>query len=76
MRPGHIGLGVNRLQPHVPHQPLHPLTINGMAPHPQCSQASGAIERHPDILFVNKPHEPALFRTNLGLIIAGQTAYL
>lgn len=52
-----MGLGINRLQAHQLHQPLHPLMVDGVPLPLQVSRHSGpAIERGAGVLFINQSH--------------------
>ena len=52
-------LRLDRLKPHHPHQPLHPLGIDSVAHHPRAGRhPQHPIERALRELFVDQPHEP------------------
>ena len=53
------GLGVNRLQAHDAHQPLHPLAVDRLAlPDQPGGQLPAAEERVRRVLLVDEPHQP------------------
>ena len=58
-----LRLGVDRLQAHQPHQPLHPLAVDRLALLDQpLRQPPAAEERVGGVLLVDQPHQPQVLR--------------